>query len=163
MQRDLHVARGQGDLAAGLPMPLGALGAELGGDGLAVDDQLEAARGAGGLPVGDPILGADPDAVFAGGGDTDGAGGVADGLAEAVGEEVRRADDVRESGVEFPAAVGGQGLGFDEDRISGLGAAGQGSQQGQSKEGEDARGHGMIRCQGGEGVPDRIGCGWNKG
>jgi hypothetical protein len=163
MQRDLHFAGGQGDLTAFLPMPLGALRAELGGDRLAVDDQLEAAGGAGCLPVGDPILGAHPDAVFARGGDADGAGGVADGLAEAVGQEVGRADDVRESGVELPAAVGGQGFGFDEDRISGLGTADDGSQQGQSKEGKDARGHGMIRCQGGEGVPDRIGCGWNKG
>ena len=66
MQGDLHVARGQGDLAAGLPMPLGAFRAELSGDGLTVDDQLEAARGARGVPVGDPILGAHPDAVFAG-------------------------------------------------------------------------------------------------
>ena len=163
MQRDLHFAGGQGDLTAFLPMPLGALRAELGGDRLAVDDQLEAAGGAGGVPVRDPILGADPDAVFARGGDTDGAGRVRDGLTEAVGQEVGRADDVGESRVELPAALGGQGFGFDEDRIGGLSAAGQGSQQGQSKEGEDARGHGMIRCQGGEGVPDRIGCGLNKG
>ena len=160
MQGDLHFAGGQGDLATFLPMPFGALGAELGGDGLAVDDQLEAARGAGGVPVGDPILGAHPDAVFTRGGNTDGAGGVGDGLAEAVGQEVGRADDVREGGVELPAAVGGQGFGFDEDRIGGLSAAGQGSQQGQSKEGEDARGHGFIRCQGGGRVPDRIGDGW---
>ena len=66
MEGNLHVARGQGDLAAGLPMPLGAFRAELSGDGLSVDDQLEAARGARGVPVGDPILGAHPDAVFAG-------------------------------------------------------------------------------------------------
>ena len=159
MQGDLHVARGQGDLAACLPMPLGALGAELGGDGLAVDDQLEAAGGAGGLPVGDPILGAYPDAVLARGGDTDGAGGVADGLAEAVGQEVGRTDDVGESRVELPAAMGGEGFGFDEDRVSGLGAAGGGGEQGQSEEGKCAGGHGSIRCQGGGRVPERIGSG----
>ena len=88
MQGDLHVAGGQGDLAACLPMPLGSLGAELGGDRLSVDDQLEAAGGAGSVPMGDPILGAHPDAVFTRGGDADGAGGVGDGLAEAVGQEV---------------------------------------------------------------------------
>ena len=160
VQGDLHVAGGQGDLAACLPMPLGALGAELGGDGLAVDDQLEAAGGAGGLPVGDPILGAHPDAVFARGGDADGAGGVGDGLAEAVGQEVGRTDDVGESRVELPAAGGGQGFGFDEDRVGGLGAAGGGGEQGQSEEGKCAGGHGGIRCQGGGRVPERIGSGW---
>ena len=157
MQGDLHVAGGQGDLAAFLPMPLGALGAELGGEGLSVDDQLEAPRGAGGVPVGDPILGAHPDAVFARGGDADGARGVGDGLAEAMGEQVGRADDVGESRVELPAAGGGEGFGFDEDRISGLGAAGQGGEQGQSKEGQDAGGHGAIRWRGDGRVPEEKG------
>ena len=128
MQGDFHVARGQGDFTAGLPMPLGALGAELSGDGLAVDDQLEAAGGAGGVPVGNPILGAHPDAVFARRGDADRAGGIGDRLAEAVGQEVRRADDIREGSVELPAARRGEGFGFDEDRIGGLGAADDGSQ-----------------------------------
>ena len=105
MEGDLHVAGGQGDLAAFLPVPLGALRAELDGDGLAVDDQLEAARGAGSVPVGDPILGAYPDAVFARGGDADGAGRVGDGLAESVRQQVGRADDVREGSVELPAAL----------------------------------------------------------
>ena len=153
MEGNLHVARGQGDLAAGLPMPLGAFRAELSGDGLSVDDQLEAARGARGVPVGDPILGAHPDAVFAGGSDADRARGIGDRLAETVGQEVRRADDVRERGVELPAARRGEGFGFDEDRIGGLGAADDGSQQGQSKEGEDARGHRLIRWQSDERVP----------
>ena len=161
MQRDLHVAGGQGDPAAFLPMPLGALGAELGGDGLSVDDQLEAAGGAGGVPVGDPILGAHPDAVFACGGDPDGAGGVGDRLAEAVGQEVGRADDVGESRIELPAARGGQGFGFDEDRVGGLGAAGGGGKQGQSEEGKHAGGHGSIRCRGGGRVPEEKG--WKKG
>ena len=143
MEGEFHVARGQGDLAAGLPMPFGSLVTEFGSDRLAVDDQLEAARGARRFPVGDPILGAYPDPVLAGGGDADGAGGVADRFAEAVGEEVRRADDVGESRVEFPAAVAGEGLGLDEDGVGALGAAGEGGQAGEPEEGEQTEGHGF--------------------
>jgi hypothetical protein len=59
--------------------------------------------------------------------------------------------------------VGGQGFGFDEDGVSGLGAAGGGSKQGQSEEGKYAGRHGGIRWLGGRGVPDRIGDGGRKG
>jgi len=141
MQGDLHVAGGQGDLAAFLPVPVGALGAELGRKGLAVQDQLEAAGGAGGLPVGHPVLGAHPDAVFAGRRNPDRPRGVVDGLAEAMGQQVGRADDVREGGVELPAAMGGQGLGLDEDRRV-LGQDGRAAEQGQAEDGKEAGKHG---------------------
>ena len=84
MERDFGFACGERDLTAVLPMPLRAFGTELGGQGLAVDDELEAAGGARGVPVANPILGADPNAVFAGARNLRGALGVSDGLAEAV-------------------------------------------------------------------------------
>jgi hypothetical protein len=55
------------DGAAVVPEPRGALGAEGLGENGAVDEKLEFAGGAGSLPLGDPIFGADPDAVRAGG------------------------------------------------------------------------------------------------
>ena len=88
----------------------------------------------------DPILGADPHAVLARAGDLRGALGVGDGLAEAVRQEVGRTDDVREGGVEFPAAVAGEGLGFDEDR---LGGSREGGDAGESEEAEGAGEHGI--------------------
>jgi hypothetical protein len=45
-------------------------------------------------------------------------------LAEAVGDQVGRAHDVDELGVEGPAAGGGEGLGFDEEAVGGAGSSG---------------------------------------
>ncbi len=82
---------------------------------MAVDEELEFAGRAGGFPVSDPVLGADENAVSAGFGEADGGGGVVDGLAEAMGEEVGRTHDVYELGVELPATLFFEGFGFDEE------------------------------------------------
>ena len=108
MERDFGFACGERDLTAFLPMPFRTLGPKFGGERLAVDDELEAAGGARGVPVANPILGADPNAVFAGARNLRVALGVSDGLAEAVSQQVGRADDVREGGIQFPATMGGE-------------------------------------------------------
>lgn len=85
MQREFHVASGKRDLAAVLPMPVGARGAELSRQRLAVDEHFETTRRARGLPMGDPIFGAHPDTVVAGGRDADRARGIGHRFAQAMG------------------------------------------------------------------------------
>jgi hypothetical protein len=87
--------------------------------------------------VRDPVLGAHPDAVFADGREGDGGGGVLDGLAEAVGEQVGRAHEVDELRVEGPTAGRLEILGFEQHMLGT--AARQGGRDekgGEEREGE---------------------------
>ncbi len=131
------------DVATVLPMPIGALGAESGGQGGAVDEELESARGARDVPGCDPVTGSDPDPVAAGAGEGGGGGGVADGDAEAMGEEVGRAHLVHGLLVEVPAAEVGELFGLEEKGVGGGGAEeGCGGEEGNDRvgaEGGEAR------------------------
>lgn len=139
---------GDFDRAAFLPVPLGAFVSE-GVDGFAIDEDFELAGGAGGVPLGDPVLGADVEVVGAGRGEGDFGGGIGDGGAHAVGDEVGRAHIEDELGVGGPSAAVIEGFGFEEDGIGILRGKGEsGGEEDWSESGD----HRLRRecCNGGE-------------
>jgi len=115
---------GEFDGAGFFPLPVFAGGTEFVVELLAVDADLEATGGAFGIPGADPVFGAGPEGVGAGG-EGDFGGGVFDGLAHAVGHEVGGAHGIDELCVEHPATGGGKGFGFDPERLGAGGAEGE--------------------------------------
>ncbi len=129
-QRDVELGFGRLDDAAVVPRPGLALGAEGLGEGTAVDDHLEPAGCAGRAPMRDPVLGAHPDAVFAGGRQGGRGGGVLHRLAEAVGQQVGRAHEVDELGVERPTAGILEALRFEQKAVGGRRGQRRGEREG---------------------------------
>ncbi len=103
----------QGDLGlrwnfkptAVLPVPGGPFGSKRRRQRLAIDKHLEPARCPRRLPRRDPIAGADPDAIHAGRRKLCHGNGVADRIAQAVGQQIGRTHLVHELLVDDPAAA----------------------------------------------------------
>jgi hypothetical protein len=131
VQAKRHLAGRQFGFAGQFPKPVLALGAEHLGEFGAVDADLELAGRAGGFPGANPVLGAHPDAVATRLAHIHLGLRVLDRRAHAVGEQVGRAHDVDELGVEHPAAGVGEGFRLDPER---LGLAGQGCGRERGKE-----------------------------
>ena len=108
--RDLHCA-------AGLPIPIFALGSKGLGQGFAVDQYFEATRLAFGFPTSHPILGSHVDVVRSGFGKGDFGGGVFDCTTEPMSQHVGRTHLVDELRVELPTAVIGKTLCFHQNGL----------------------------------------------
>ena len=130
LEGDGGFGAGDFDRAAFLPMPFGSFVSE-GFESFSIDENLEFSGSAGGVPGGDPVLGADVEVVGADGGKGDFLGGVSHGSAHAMGDEVGRAHVENKLGVGRPAAAVFEGFGFEEDGVGSL------SREGECSCGED--------------------------
>src|SRR5437868_14954732 len=96
-------------------MPARPLSAEVGGQRLPVDKQLESARRSRRFPRSDPIFRADPNAIRSGGWNLNLCGRISHRLSKTVSQQIRRAHETRERRIERPAAKSFECFGFDED------------------------------------------------